>query len=68
MNVQDLESRFNNIQKTYEQGNISHQEYVTLMTGLNLESAIKSGAKELQKKQELYEAITKAVAVVKVFS
>jgi hypothetical protein len=68
MNVQDLESRFNNIQKTYEQGNISHQEYVTLMKGLNLESAIKSGAKELQKKQELYEAITKAVAVVKVFS
>jgi hypothetical protein len=68
MNVQDLESRFNNIQKSYELGSISHQEYVTLMKGLNLESAIKSGAKELQKKQELYEAITKAVAVVKVFS
>lgn len=68
MNVSDLEVKFNNIQGMYEQGNISHAEYVTLVNGLNLEGAIKSGAKELQKKQDLYDAINKAIAIVKVLS
>jgi hypothetical protein len=68
MNVSDLEVKFNNIQKMYQEGNISHQEYVALITGLNLEGAIKSGAKDLQKKQDLYDAIVKAITIVKTLS
>lgn len=68
MNIQDLEARFNNIQQAYEQGKINHAEYVTLIKGLDLESAIKSGAKELQKKQDLYDAINKAITIVKILS
>lgn len=68
MNVQDLETRFNSIQVMYEQGKISHAEYTTLIKGLDLESAIKNGAKELQKKQDLYDAINKAITIVKIFS
>ncbi len=68
MNVSDLEVKFNNIQGMYEQGNISHAEYVALINGLNLEGAIKSGAKDLQKKQDLYDAIVKAITIVKALS
>jgi hypothetical protein len=68
MNVQDLETRFNNIQQAYEQGKVNHAEYVTLIKGLDLESAIKSGVKELQKKQDLYDAINKAITIVKILS
>ena len=68
MNVDELEKKFNNIQEMYQQGNISHKEYVTLVKGLDLESAIKTGAKDLQKKQDLYDAIVKAVGIVKTFS
>jgi hypothetical protein len=68
MNVQDLETRFNNIQQAYEQGKVNHAEYTTLIKGLDLESVIKSGAKELQKKQDLYDAINKAITIVKILS
>lgn len=68
MNIQDLEARFNNIQEAYEQGKINHAEYATLIKGLDLESAIKSGAKELQKKQDLYDAINNAIRIVKILS
>lgn len=68
MNTKDLEARFNNVQAAYEQGKISHAEYVTLIQGLDLESAIKSGAKELQKKQDLYDAINNAIRIVKILS
>ena len=68
MNVSDLEVKFNNIQQMYEQNKISHAEYVTLINGLNLESAIKNGAKDLQKKQDLYDAIVKAMTIVKALS
>jgi hypothetical protein len=68
MNIDELEKKFNNIQEMYQRGNISHTEYVALVKGLNLESAIKTGAKDLQKKQDLYDAIVKAVGIVKTFS
>ena len=65
MNVNDLEKKFNEIQKLHQAGKLSTKEYATLIKGLNLESAISSNAKDLQKKQDLYDAMVAAVKVVK---
>lgn len=65
MNINDLEKKFNDIQKLHESGKLSKKEYATLINGLNLESAISSNAKDLQKKQDLYDAMIKATKVAK---
>jgi uncharacterized protein YqgQ len=65
MNVNDLEKKFNEIQRLYESGQLSKKEYATLINGLNLESAISNNAKDLQKKQDLYDAMIKAAKVAK---
>jgi len=65
MNINDLEKKFNEIQRLHESGKLSDKEYATLINGLNLESAISSNAKDLQKKQDLYDAMIKASKVAK---
>lgn len=65
MNINDLEKKFNEIQKLHESGKLSKKEYATLINGLNLESVISSNAKDLQKKQDLYDAMIKATKVAK---
>lgn len=65
MNINELEKKFNDIQKLHESGKLSDKEYATLIKGLNLESAISSNAKDLQKKQDLYDAMIKATKVAK---
>lgn len=65
MNINDLEKKFNDIQKLHESGKLTDKEYATLINGLNLESAISSNAKDLQKKQDLYDAMIKATKVAK---
>jgi hypothetical protein len=65
MNINELEKKFNDIQKLHESGKLSDKEYATLIKGLNLESAISSNAKDLQKKQDLYDAMVKATKVAK---
>jgi hypothetical protein len=65
MNINDLEKKFNDIQKLHESGKLSDKEYATLINGLNLESAISNNTKDLQKKQDLYDAMIKASKVAK---
>jgi hypothetical protein len=65
MNINELEKKFNDIQKLHESGKLTDKEYATLINGLNLESAISSNAKDLQKKQDLYDAMIKATKVAK---
>jgi len=65
MNLNDLEKKFSDIQKLHESGKLTDKEYATLINGLNLESAISSNAKDLQKKQDLYDAMVKATKVAK---
>jgi hypothetical protein len=65
MNLNDLEKKFSDIQKLHESGKLTDKEYATLINGLNLESAISSNAKDLQKKQDLYDAMIKATKVAK---
>ena len=65
MNLNDLEKKFNDIQKLHESGKLTDKEYAVLINGLNLESAISNNAKDLQKKQALYDAMIKATKVAK---
>jgi hypothetical protein len=65
MNINELEKKFNDIQKLHESGKLTDKEYATLINGLNLESVISSNAKDLQKKQDLYDAMIKATKVAK---
>lgn len=65
MNVNDLEKKFTEIQKKYKDGKLTDKEYATLIKGLNLEASISTNAKDLQKKQDLYDAMMAAVKVVK---
>jgi hypothetical protein len=65
MNINDLEKKFIEIQKKYKDGKLSDKEYATLINGLNLEASISKNTKDLQKKQDLYDAMVAAVKVVK---
>jgi hypothetical protein len=65
MNINDLEKKFIKIQELHESGKLSDKEYATLINGLNLESAISNNTKDLQKKQDLYDAMIKAAKVAK---
>jgi hypothetical protein len=65
MNINDLEKKFIKIQELHESGKLSDKEYATLINGLNLESAISNNTKDLQKKQDLYDAMIKAANVAK---
>ena len=65
MNINDLEKKFIEIQKKYKDGTLSDKEYATLINGLNLEASISKNTKDLQKKQDLYDAMVAAVKVVK---
>jgi hypothetical protein len=65
MNINDLEKKFIEIQKKYKDGKLSDKEYATLINGLNLEASISKNTKDLQKKQDLYDAMVAAIKVVK---
>ena len=65
MSINDLEKKFTEIQKKYDSGKLTQKEYATLIKGLNLESAIINDAKDLQKRQGLYDAMMTAITLVK---
>jgi hypothetical protein len=66
--IAELEKKFNHIQNLLHTGAISEKEYAVLIKNLGLEQAIATNAKDLQKKNDLYDAMVKAVAVVKLIS
>jgi uncharacterized phage-like protein YoqJ len=66
--IAELEKKFNHIQKLLDTGVISEKEYAVLISNLGLEQAIATNAKDLQKKNGLYDAMIKAVAVAKMIS
>lgn len=63
--MKDLEQKFIHIQKLYENKTVSEKEYATLIKNLGLEQEIVTNAKELQKKNDVYDAMMKAVAFAK---
>ena len=62
--IVELEYQFNEINRAYENHEISKEEYKNLLEGLEVEKAVTMNAEELHRKEELNKMITAAISVV----
>jgi hypothetical protein len=62
--IVELEYTFNEINRAYENHEISKEEYKNLLEGLEIEKAVTMNAEELQRKEELNRLINAAITVV----
>jgi hypothetical protein len=60
----ELEYTFNEINRAFENHEISKEEYKNLLEGLEIEKATTMNAEELQRKEELNKLINAAITVV----
>ena len=60
----EMEYTFNEINRAYENHEISKEEYKNLLEGLEVEKVVSVNAEELQRKEELNKMITAAISVV----
>ena len=64
MNLAELQTYFNEYNQAYESGQISKEEYSSLLRGLEVEQVITTTAEELEFKEQLNVAINAAISVV----
>jgi hypothetical protein len=62
--IVELEHQFNELNRAYENNEISKEEYKNLLEGLEVEKAVTMNAEELHRKEELNKMITAAISVV----
>ena len=62
--IVELEYTFNEINRAFENHEISKEEYKNLLEGLEIEKAVTMNAEELQRKEELNRLINAAITVV----
>ena len=62
--VVELEYSFNEINRAFENHEISKEEYKNLLEGLEVEKAVTMNAEELQRKEQLNVAINTAISIV----
>jgi len=60
----ELEYTFNEINRAFENHELSKEEYKNLLEGLEIEKAVTMNAEELQRKEQLQTLITSAITVV----
>ena len=60
----ELEHNFNEINRVFENQEISKEEYKNLLAGLEVERIVTMNAEELQRKEELNKIINAAINVV----
>ena len=60
----ELEHTFNEINRAFENQEISKEEYKNLLAGLDVERIVTMNAEELQRKEELNKIINAAINVV----
>ena len=60
----ELEHTFNEINRAFENQEISKEEYKNLLAGLEVERIVTMNAEELQRKEELNKIINAAINVV----
>lgn len=65
MTTKELETKFKRIEMLFHSGELTQQEYATLINNLGLAQALAKDAKELQRNQDLYDAMVKAVTLAK---
>ena len=64
MNTAELAAYYNEYTQAYESGQISKDEYLGLLQGLEVEKAVATTAEELQFKEQLNTAINAAISIV----
>lgn len=64
MNINQVEAEFSEIQSAYENREISREEYLNLLQGLEVEQAIAEDAEELSRKENLNSMINAAITTV----
>ena len=64
MNLAELQTYFNEYNQAYESGDISKEEYASLLRGLEAEQVITETAEELEFKENLNTAINAAINAV----
>lgn len=64
MNLAELQTYFNEYNQAYESGDISKEEYASLLRGLEAEQVITNTAEELEFKENLNTAINAAINAV----
>jgi len=60
--IVELEYHFNEIQRAFENNELSKEEYKNLLEGLEIEKAVTMNAEELQRKEQLNTYITAAIS------
>jgi hypothetical protein len=63
-NIKEIEYTFNEINRAYENNEISKEEYKNLLEGLEVEKVVTMNAEELHRKEDLNKLITAAISVV----
>lgn len=64
MNTAQLAAYYNEYSQAYESGELSKEEYLSLLQGLAIEEAVATTAEELQFKEQLNTAINAAISIV----
>jgi hypothetical protein len=64
MSIAAIEQSYADYTYAYEQGQISRDEYKSLLEGLEIEQAVTMNAEELQRKEQLNQIINAAITVV----
>ena len=62
--IVELEYQFNEINRAFENNEISKEEYKNLLEGLEVEKAVTMNAEELHRKEDLNKLITAAITIV----
>jgi hypothetical protein len=62
--IADVEQLFNEATKMYESKEISKEEYLNILQGLEVEQSLTLGTEQMTKKQELQTAVQAAITAV----
>lgn len=60
--IAQTEASFNEIQSMYESGELDKDSYVNLLQGLAVEQTLTMNAEELQRKEQLHQYVSAAIA------
>ena len=64
MTLQEIEHYYNEYTSMYQTGDMSKDEYLNLLRGLEVEKAVSMNAEEMQRKEQLNQIINAAISVV----
>lgn len=64
MTLQEIEQMYHEYTGIYQTGELSKDEYLNLLRGLEVEKAVSMNAEEMQKKEDLNQMINAAINIV----